>query len=66
MLHGSLSYDLLDRLLPLSRSGISETCFLLEKARLLRREDECWMISPPAYPLVRTYLKENDYLLDPF
>ncbi len=66
MIHGTLSYDLLDCLLPLSRSGISETCFLLEKARLLRKEGACWMISPPAYPVVRTYLKENDYLLDPF
>lgn len=66
MLHGSLTYGLMDILLPLSRSGISETCFLLEKAGLIKRDEAFWMINPPAYPVVRAYLRENDYLLDPF
>ncbi|MEX0791797.1 MAG: hypothetical protein WD045_01575 [Pirellulaceae bacterium] len=67
LLHDGLSFDLLEQLLPLSPSRISETLVQLESDRLLQQSDEdTWRVSPTGYLYVREFLHQQGYLVDSF
>lgn len=66
LLHDGLSFDLLEQLLPLSASRISETLVQLESDRLLDRNEDSWRVSPLGYVYVREFLRQRGYLVDSF
>jgi len=66
LLHNGVSSELLDELLPVSRSRIAEICFLFDQMGIIEETQQGWKVSIYAYPRVKQFLKENDYLTDPF
>lgn len=66
LLHNGVSAEVLDQLLPVSRSRIAEICFLLEQAGIIEDAEHGWRVTRHAYPRVKQFLKGKDYLIDPF
>lgn len=66
LLHNGLPLNLLQQLLPLSPSQTAETIFQLKAAGLIAAQDKVLQVPPRGYPVVRQFLKSNDYLVDQF
>jgi len=56
LLHGGLSTDVLDRVLPFGRAALSRCLAGLSAARLVEAHADEWRVSAPGYPAVRREL----------
>ena len=66
LFHNGLSVDLLAELLPLSRGEITSTLLLLKSGSLVEAHNNVWRVSALGYPVIRQFLKNNDYMVDLF
>ncbi|TVQ36501.1 MAG: MarR family transcriptional regulator [Spirochaetaceae bacterium] len=65
LLHDGLPVARLAEMLPRARAQISETLLYLAEAGLVRHcEDDSWRVTAIGYPVVRSFLRVNDYLID--
>ena len=66
LIHRGLSTDLLCHMLPISRSRIISQLARMKTQCLVICKENTWSIAPLAYPLIRDFLNERHYLVDPF
>ena len=66
LLHNGLSTDLLQKILPLSRTAVIQAIGTLKDGELIAHTGDTWQITPLAYPQTRRYLSEMGYLTDDF
>lgn len=66
LLHNGQSTELLFELLPPPRWAIVQALAQLQSAGVVVPEDDSWHVTPLAYPAVRHFLEERNFLTDPF
>lgn len=65
LIHGGLSADTLDTLLPISGALLRQSLHHLEQEHLIERDGHHWQVTRTAYPAVRQSLINEEFLVGP-
>ncbi len=66
LLHGGLGVEVLNRTLSLTQTEIEKAIVQLQSAGLIKPEADSWRLTLSGYPAVRSYLQNEEYLVDAF
>jgi hypothetical protein len=66
LLHRSLPFDVLLKILPLSADCIMTTLFKLLDCGLVTKAELSWQVTPQGYPAIRHFLEKFDFIIDQF
>jgi hypothetical protein len=64
LIHNGLPEKVLDKLLPVGADQITKALLRLRSAGVVEQRNTVWRVAPLAYPAVRSYLRDENYLTD--